>query len=104
MLRRLPRSTLFPYTTLFRSLICEFCGAGAGRDCKTHEIGHRSVMHVARIKAAASKDVERGKGKRHSRMDNLPADVSDLISNYEKESREAEARLRDARKKANTRK
>src|SRR5437763_7302812 len=59
MLRRLPRSTLFPYTTLFRSLICEFCGAGAGRDCKTHESGHRSVMHVARIKAAASKDVER---------------------------------------------
>jgi len=97
-----PRVLVLPTSPL--SLICEFCGAGAGRDCKTHESGHRSVMHVARIKAAASKDVERGKGKRHSRMDNLPADVSDLISNYEKESREAEARLRDARKKANTRK
>jgi len=35
MIRRPPRSTLFPYTTLFRSLIryyfdgyCDWCGAG----------------------------------------------------------------------------
>src|SRR3712207_7428171 len=26
MIRRPPRSTLFPYTTLFRSLPCGFCG------------------------------------------------------------------------------
>src|SRR5258708_18031445 len=30
MIRRPPRSTLFPYTTLFRSLV-GLCGAGAGK-------------------------------------------------------------------------
>src|SRR2546430_12590376 len=29
MIRRPPRSTLFPYTTLFRSLRCHHCGADA---------------------------------------------------------------------------
>src|SRR5688572_32157880 len=35
MLRRPPRSTLFPYTTLFRSGFCQFCqslGGGGRRD------------------------------------------------------------------------
>src|SRR5437879_6678202 len=30
MIRRPPRSTLFPYTTLFRSLSCAGCGAKSG--------------------------------------------------------------------------
>src|SRR5256885_10973840 len=31
MIRRPPRSTLFPYTTLFRSLVCPAAGARAAR-------------------------------------------------------------------------
>src|SRR5260370_3820142 len=31
MIRRPPRSTLFPYTTLFRSLAYPSCGLGVGR-------------------------------------------------------------------------
>src|SRR3989454_4011403 len=31
MIRRPPRSTLFPYTTLFRSPICELCRPHGGR-------------------------------------------------------------------------
>src|SRR3712207_6895015 len=30
MIRRPPRSTLFPYTTLFRSFVQENCGSGMG--------------------------------------------------------------------------
>src|SRR3712207_7801230 len=33
MIRRPPRSTLFPYTTLFRSTACRAIGRGAGRAC-----------------------------------------------------------------------
>ncbi|OLE12853.1 MAG: hypothetical protein AUG89_06595 [Acidobacteria bacterium 13_1_20CM_4_56_7] len=81
------------------SLVCEFCGAGAGHDCKTHAGGHLGVLHVVRIKAAASKNTKREERKRHSTVDDAPADISDLISGYEKESREAEAKVSDARKK-----
>src|SRR5438445_5298821 len=35
MIRRPPRSTLFPYTTLFRSQLC-LC-----RDCRRHSASHR---------------------------------------------------------------
>src|SRR2546430_11433290 len=38
MIRRPPRSTLFPYTTLFRSLIVMVCGTGtlAAQDTTAH--------------------------------------------------------------------
>src|SRR2546430_10563034 len=31
MIRRPPRSTLFPYTTLFRSIFCDECNTATGR-------------------------------------------------------------------------
>src|SRR3712207_7537004 len=38
MIRRPPRSTLFPYTTLFRSPLCRFCSTvqGTGPPCLLH--------------------------------------------------------------------
>src|SRR5256885_6875524 len=33
MIRRPPRSTLFPYTTLFRSRRCRYQSVGAAADC-----------------------------------------------------------------------
>src|SRR2546425_1831604 len=40
MIRRPPRSTLFPYTTLFRSLACVSSGCGTGaRDVRRRAYG-----------------------------------------------------------------
>src|SRR3712207_8182113 len=36
MIRRPPRSTLFPYTTLFRSELVTLAYAGAGNECFPH--------------------------------------------------------------------
>src|SRR2546427_4916572 len=36
MIRRPPRSTLFPYTTLFRSLVFEVCDTGVGIEKSLH--------------------------------------------------------------------
>src|SRR2546426_1603655 len=54
MIRRPPRSTLFPYTTLFRSrpcLVAEvrkcFEGRGAGR----HSLGARSEEHTSELQS-----------------------------------------------------
>src|SRR2546430_10260863 len=41
MIRRPPRSTLFPYTTLFRSLLANF--NTAGRDRRGSSIGRRTI-------------------------------------------------------------
>src|SRR2546422_11409306 len=38
MIRRPPRSTLFPYTTLFRSIQCPSGVAAFGRDWQTHDL------------------------------------------------------------------
>src|SRR5256885_14558140 len=44
MIRRPPRSTLFPYTTLFRSA---FCGRGAQQAGEAHERFMREVITPA---------------------------------------------------------
>src|SRR3712207_7026101 len=40
MIRRPPRSTLFPYTTLFRSLTCLLERLSVGHDLKPHQAAH----------------------------------------------------------------
>src|SRR2546422_8487984 len=50
MIRRPPRSTLFPYTTLFRSLRAARVGAGGvGDDLGQVARGVVGVLHVVRI-------------------------------------------------------
>src|SRR3712207_7936596 len=46
MIRRPPRSTLFPYTTLFRSDVCSGCGR---RSCKSDNPTLRSGALASRI-------------------------------------------------------
>src|SRR3712207_7463495 len=41
MIRRPPRSTLFPYTTLFRSLAVDVLGAPDDQRVQDHDVGHR---------------------------------------------------------------
>src|SRR5256885_6362774 len=59
MIRRPPRSTLFPYTTLFRSLEAD---VGERREARGHlggvgeeraRLGHREIQHVRDAAAAA---------------------------------------------------
>src|SRR2546422_6624389 len=43
MIRRPPRSTLFPYTTLFRSVLCRNCPLR--ERCTTCKTGRKLVLH-----------------------------------------------------------
>src|SRR5262245_64487822 len=45
MLRRPPRSTLFPYTTLFRSLLVYWRARARGRDAA--EVGRTLLLYLA---------------------------------------------------------
>src|SRR5438045_7619201 len=55
MVRRLTSSTLFPYTTLFRSLRRIACaasaGRGAGRRCPCTAGHHRSEEHTSELQS-----------------------------------------------------
>src|SRR5687767_1772405 len=44
MLRRPPRSTLFPYTTLFRSVLIDIINAGSGRNSATQDKFPRAIL------------------------------------------------------------
>src|SRR2546422_1746057 len=46
MIRRPPRSTLFPYTTLFRSLLAAGAHAARALDARVQIHGHRRVRQV----------------------------------------------------------
>src|SRR2546430_10023785 len=48
MIRRPPRSTLFPYTTLFRSVVQQL-GEVVGREVLARQQGHGHVQHLADV-------------------------------------------------------
>src|SRR5438445_8068854 len=49
MIRRPPRSTLFPYTTLFRSTTC--CSPGRWPSCSGVSSGRRSEEHTSELQS-----------------------------------------------------
>src|SRR5256885_10559745 len=56
MIRRPPRSTLFPYTTLFRSSAVRADGraarrVAAGRRCRGRSLGRRSEEHTSELQS-----------------------------------------------------
>src|SRR2546425_8833912 len=55
MIRRPPRSTLFPYTTLFRSLPADLDREPRVVQCAQHgpESGHRSEEHTSELQSLA---------------------------------------------------
>src|SRR5260221_7871393 len=65
MIRRPPRSTLFPYTTLFRSLRRDH-GAGDGHALPVHEPVRAAVRGDARPGPAGGPAADRGQGDRKS--------------------------------------
>src|SRR3989338_10158543 len=51
MIRRPPRSTLFPYTTLFRSCTCNLDVASERRDAFRPDAGCRSEEHTSELQS-----------------------------------------------------
>src|SRR5215475_10541048 len=51
MIRRPPRSTLFPYTTLFRSMISVNCMALAAATASLDDPDHRSEEHTSELQS-----------------------------------------------------
>src|SRR5689334_24080936 len=78
MLRRPPRSTLFPYTTLFRSLEAEVVDAhdarlGAAEDRARHQV------RVTRLRAHAhgeQRDVVLGRDRKSTRLNSSHSSIS----------------------------
>src|SRR3712207_8185893 len=60
MIRRPPRSTLFPYTTLFRSVLAE---ADVLEEREVHAVGRRAVDDAARRVAGDVRHVGRRGGR-----------------------------------------
>src|SRR5256885_3642104 len=51
MIRRPPRSTLFPYTTLFRSDVFTKCMAHGSQHCNKGRMHHRSEEHTSELQS-----------------------------------------------------
>src|SRR2546430_13301810 len=64
MIRRPPRSTLFPYTTLFRSLLAVFVG----------QLLHRGGLHVRRI--GDDEVVGEGRDRKSTRLNSSHSQIS----------------------------
>src|SRR2546430_9951028 len=63
MIRRPPRSTLFPYTTLFRSLVAVIVPAHGWRDDEVARL-HRALDALHRRVGAAALDDQSQRGRR----------------------------------------
>src|SRR2546422_3303794 len=67
MIRRPPRSTLFPYTTLFRSTPAGLPGAEQGERVRPDEVGARADQYAVSIGGRGGGAEDQG-GLRESRM------------------------------------
>src|SRR2546427_6886577 len=68
MIRRPPRSTLFPYTTLFRSLLADRAAVGLGGEARQVRHPRRPVHALGRNArlAAARLDLARNRSEEHT--------------------------------------
>src|SRR3712207_7381226 len=68
MIRRPPRSTLFPYTTLFRSPVCDHGGMRAYSEDLRKKMVAAIERGMSKAQAARTFDVSLSSVKRYSRM------------------------------------
>src|SRR2546422_8589798 len=85
MIRRPPRSTLFPYTTLFRSLDRHDVGVVPGRD------GAQPVAHAEQSRAVRGGG-RQGLGRCHAELDE-PAELPSVLPRSEEHTSELQSRL-----------
>src|SRR3712207_8142928 len=68
MIRRPPRSTLFPYTTLFRSRVAGVQGSGeprgAVRECREHQLAVGEALRAGQPHGGVERGVGEGSGPR----------------------------------------
>src|SRR6266540_7392828 len=84
MIRRPPRSTLFPYTTLFRSLLDRanrtfLCIASVAGGMEIEQVAHESPEKVARASIDASTGVDEVKAREIVAAAGFPAEVADQV-------------------------
>src|SRR5947209_18450313 len=72
MIRRPPRSTLFPYTTLFRSLAAPLEGVLAQRDEQAVDVGRPPLIYVEGLLAVGAEDGDR----KSTRLNSSHANIS----------------------------
>src|SRR2546427_2988423 len=99
MIRRPPRSTLFPYTTLFRSHVAEFARA-SGRRSYGGDGPHASIGCVLRAPRAAL-GAYRHRGARSEEHTSELQSQSNLVCRLllEKKKKKQKSEVRDTRKR-----
>src|ERR1039457_7350046 len=72
MIRRPPRSTLFPYTTLFRSTVCDPSQEGSGAWAARYHLHNRSEEHTSELQSPCNLVCRLllEKNKKHNRYTN----------------------------------
>src|SRR3712207_7386551 len=79
MIRRPPRSTLFPYTTLFRSLLGELLAPGALRDVRVRPRDLLALRRAARVVVrvlAQQEERALGEDRKSTRLNSSHANIS----------------------------
>src|SRR2546430_12063196 len=66
MIRRPPRSTLFPYTTLFRSLWHTVHDLPPYRSCQAYCIEHSPDLYRRGVSLPSSVGLDRGRSEEHT--------------------------------------
>src|SRR2546422_4596475 len=76
MIRRPPRSTLFPYTTLFRSVVLPNCGASFDVEGKTKRLGE---LEHAMAEGSVWADPEKSRQAVHERSEEHTSELQSRL-------------------------
>src|SRR3712207_8161556 len=101
MIRRPPRSTLFPYTTLFRSRDASAAGRSREQLASAADAGAEQVAGTARVEGAVerARDAERRRGRkigRATRLNSSHANISYAVFCLKKKKKQVTAMSEDS--------
>src|SRR2546427_8912660 len=95
MIRRPPRSTLFPYTTLFRSVVVRR---------KPHEIGEHRVSQIRHdlVRHPAYRVVGEVRDRKSTRLNSSHSQISYAVFCLKKKKKKNEQNMSSHKRKTNT--